>query len=91
MCNAAKGRRHWNYFKKCNRKLCGHILLLLWGVLRVCASLVALEEGRCVHQQIMQSGLEPHVFVANSLVDIMQNVGAWKMLGVCSTRCHLKM
>jgi hypothetical protein len=21
----------------------------------------------------------------------MQNVGAWRMLGECSTRCHLKM
>ncbi len=42
------------------------------GVLNACASLVALEEGRCVHEQIMQSGLEPHIFVANSLVDIMQ-------------------
>ncbi len=61
------------------------------GVLNACASLAALEEGRCVHQQIMQSGLEPHVLVANSLVDIMQNVGAWRMLGVCSTRCHLEM
>ncbi|CAM6030978.1 unnamed protein product [Sphagnum balticum] len=38
------------------------------GVLNACASMVALDEGRCVHQQIIQSGLELDVFVGNSLV-----------------------
>ncbi len=28
--HAGKGRRHWNYFDKCNWKLCGWTLLLLW-------------------------------------------------------------
>ncbi len=26
------------------------------GVLNACASIVAIEEGRCAHEQIMQSG-----------------------------------
>ncbi len=40
------------------------------GVLNACASVVAHEEGRCVHQQIIQSGLELDVFVGSSLVDM---------------------
>jgi hypothetical protein len=32
-------------------------------VINACASMVALEEGRCVHQQIIQSGLEFDLFV----------------------------
>ncbi|KAH9540910.1 hypothetical protein CY35_14G031200 [Sphagnum magellanicum] len=117
------------------------------GVLNACASMVAYEEGRSVHEQIIQSGCESDVFVGSSLVDMytkcgsledaqrvfnimpsrdvvtwsamilghvkcgqgqnalklfrqlqqeawwtcMQNVGALKMLGECSTRCHLEM
>ncbi len=29
--NAGKGRSHWNYFNKCNRKVCTQTLLILWG------------------------------------------------------------
>ncbi|CAK9191490.1 unnamed protein product [Sphagnum troendelagicum] len=53
------------------------------GVLNVCASVAALEEGKCAHEQIIQSGLESDVFVGNSLVDmyakgrIMEDV--WKV------------
>ncbi len=39
------------------------------GVLNVCANVVALEKGMCVHEQILQSGLELDVFIKNSLVD----------------------
>ncbi len=38
------------------------------GVLNACASIVTLEEGRYVHQQIVQNGLLFDVFVGNSLV-----------------------
>jgi hypothetical protein len=27
----AKARRHWNYFNKCNRRVCNQTLLVLWG------------------------------------------------------------
>ncbi|CAK9870240.1 unnamed protein product [Sphagnum jensenii] len=40
------------------------------GMLNACASVFALEEGRCVHQEVIQSGLELDVFVRSSLVDI---------------------
>ncbi|CAM5999821.1 unnamed protein product [Sphagnum balticum] len=45
------------------------------GVLNACVSILALEEGRCVHQQIMQSGLESNVFVGSSLVDMYAKCG----------------
>ncbi|CAM6049373.1 unnamed protein product [Sphagnum compactum] len=46
------------------------------GVLNACASMVAIEEGRCVHQQIIQCGLESNVFVASSLVDMYAKCGS---------------
>jgi pentatricopeptide repeat protein len=54
------------------------------GVLKACASVGAIEEGRCVHQQIIQSGLESDVFVGSILVDINAKCGsmadAWRVL-----------
>ncbi len=40
------------------------------GVLNAFATGVALEEGRSVHYQIIQSGLESDVVVGSRLVDI---------------------
>jgi pentatricopeptide repeat protein len=44
-------------------------------VLKACASVAGIEEGRCVHQQIMRSGLESDVFVGSSLVDMYAKCG----------------
>jgi pentatricopeptide repeat protein len=53
------------------------------GVLKACASMVVIEEDRCVHQQIIQSGLETDFFVVNSLVDMYAKCGsmedAWRV------------
>ncbi|CAK9883073.1 unnamed protein product [Sphagnum jensenii] len=53
------------------------------GVLNACASVVALNEGRRIHAQIIQSGCELDVFVGNSLVDMYAKCGsiedAWKV------------
>jgi pentatricopeptide repeat protein len=46
------------------------------GVLNACASIIALDEGRCVHLQIIQSGLESNVFVGNSLIDMYVKCGS---------------
>jgi pentatricopeptide repeat protein len=46
------------------------------GVLNACASVLALEEGRSVHQQISRSGCECDVFVGNSLVDMYAKCGS---------------
>jgi pentatricopeptide repeat protein len=53
------------------------------GMLNACASVFALEEGRCVHQEVIQSGLELDVFVRSSLVDMYAKCGsmddAWRV------------
>ncbi|KAH8938576.1 hypothetical protein BDL97_16G091400 [Sphagnum fallax] len=48
------------------------------GVLNACASVVALEEGRCTHKQIIQNGWDSNVFVATSLVDMYAKCGSMK-------------
>ncbi len=45
-------------------------------VLNACASMVALQEGRHAHEQIIQSGLELDVFVGNSSVDMYAKCGS---------------
>ncbi|CAN5962314.1 unnamed protein product [Sphagnum jensenii] len=58
------------------------------AVLNACASVSALEEGRCAHEQIIRSGCESVVFVRNafvgsSLVDMYAKCGsmedAWRV------------
>jgi pentatricopeptide repeat protein len=53
------------------------------GVLNACANIAAQEEGKCAHEQIIQSGLESDLFVGNSLVDMYAKCGsmedAWKV------------
>jgi pentatricopeptide repeat protein len=53
------------------------------GVLNACATIIALEEGKCVHHHIVQSGLESDVFVGSSLVDMYAKCGsiedAWRV------------
>jgi pentatricopeptide repeat protein len=48
------------------------------GVLNACASVMALEEGRSVHEQIIRSGCESDVFVGSSLVDMYAKCGSIK-------------
>jgi len=53
------------------------------GVLNACASILALEEGRSVHQQIVEFGWDSDVSVGNSLVDMYTKCGniedAWRV------------
>jgi pentatricopeptide repeat protein len=60
------------------------------GVLTACARVVALEEGRHVHEEIVQAGVESNVFVSNSLVDMYAKCGsmedAWKVFNRMPTR-----
>ncbi|KAH9571029.1 hypothetical protein CY35_02G072600 [Sphagnum magellanicum] len=46
------------------------------GVLNGCASMVALEEGRHAHEQIIQSGYESVAVVGNSLIDMYAKCGS---------------
>jgi hypothetical protein len=61
------------------------------GLLNAWASVIALEEGRCVHEQITESSCKSDLFVGIACLTCMQNVGAWRMHGECSTRCPLEM
>ncbi len=45
------------------------------GMLNACASVFALEEGRCVHEQIIESGWDSDVFLGSSLVDMYAKCG----------------
>jgi pentatricopeptide repeat protein len=60
------------------------------GVRNACASMVAIEEGRCVHQQIIESGMESAVFVGSSLVDMYAKCGsiedAWRVFNKMPSR-----
>jgi pentatricopeptide repeat protein len=60
-------------------------------VINACASLRALGNGRLVHEQLVQSGWESDVFLGNSLITCMQNVGALRMHTECSTRYQMEM
>ncbi|CAM6065209.1 unnamed protein product [Sphagnum tenellum] len=46
------------------------------GVLNACASIMALEEGRHAHEQIIQSGCESNAFVGSSLIDMYAKCGS---------------
>ncbi len=46
------------------------------GVVNACAIIVVLEEGRCAHEQIIQSGWDSDIFVGNSLVDMYEKYGS---------------
>ncbi len=46
------------------------------AVLNACASIVAIEEGRHAHEQIIHSGHEADVFVGNSLIDMYAKCGS---------------
>jgi pentatricopeptide repeat protein len=52
-------------------------------VIKACAGLGRLEEGRCVHGQIIESHLESQVFVGNSLIAMYSKCGsiedAWRV------------
>jgi pentatricopeptide repeat protein len=46
------------------------------GLLNACASVVGLDEGRHVHEQIIQSHYETNILVGNSLVDMYAKCGS---------------
>ncbi len=62
-----------NATRRCVVKLC-----YFCGVLNACASVIALEEGRIVHDKITEKGCEFDVFVGSSLVDMYAKPGNTK-------------
>jgi pentatricopeptide repeat protein len=55
-------------------------------VIKSCAGLGALEDGRFVHKQVIQSGFESDIFVGSSLVDMYAKCGsiedAWRVFSM---------
>jgi pentatricopeptide repeat protein len=45
-------------------------------VIKACAGLGRLQDGRLVHKQLIQSGYKSNVFVCNSLVDMYAKCGS---------------
>jgi pentatricopeptide repeat protein len=62
----------------------------LGGVLNVCANVVALEESRYAHKQIIESGCESDVFVSNSLVDMYAKCGSMEDAGEVFNKMPLR-
>jgi len=77
MCKAGKGRT-LELFQQMQQEGVRPNSVTIVGVLNACASIVALEEGRCVHQQTVECGWDSDVFVANSLVDVYVKCGSLK-------------
>ncbi len=46
------------------------------GVVNACTSILALDTGRHVHEQIIKCGHESNIFVANSLIDMYGKCGS---------------
>jgi pentatricopeptide repeat protein len=73
---------NWNYFHKMQQELWLDFMAFV-GVLIACTNEIALEEGKCVHQQIVQSGLEMDVFLWSNLVNMYAKCGsiedAWRV------------
>jgi hypothetical protein len=67
---------HHNYLKNETGRCAQPNSITFVGVLNACTSIVALEEGRCVHEEIKESGWASDVFVVNSLVDMYAKCGS---------------
>ncbi|KAH8964129.1 hypothetical protein BDL97_04G048000 [Sphagnum fallax] len=85
-----EGRKALELFRKMQAEGVGPDSFTFVGVLNACASLVALEEGRSIHEQIVRSGFESVTFVGNSLVDMYTKCGsiedAWRVFNKMSSR-----
>jgi hypothetical protein len=46
------------------------------GLLNAWANVIALEEGKCVHEQITESGRKSDLFVGNSMLDMYAKCGS---------------
>jgi len=65
--DALKGKRHWNYFDKSNRKGVQPNSVTFVGVLNAYASMVPLNRAGCSHEKITQITWDSDFFLWNRL------------------------
>jgi pentatricopeptide repeat protein len=76
----SQGQKALELFRETQQEGVQPVSVTFLGVLNSCAGLGALEDGRLVHQQLIQMGCNSDVFVGIAWLTCMQNVGALKML-----------
>jgi len=82
-----QGQKALQLFRKIQREGLEPSPVNFVGVLNACASIVALEEGRCTHEQIIHSSFESDIFVGNSICAKCGNMGdAWRMFNEMPSR-----
>lgn len=60
-------------------------------MLKACARLSALQEGRDIHYHVVKNGLEMDVYVASALIDMYEKCGDLEMHAKCLTKCLNEM
>jgi pentatricopeptide repeat protein len=71
-----QGQKALELFRQMQEECVQPAPMTLVGVLNACASVVALEEGRRAHDQVIKSGWDSNVFVGNSLIHMYAKCGS---------------
>ncbi len=58
MCNVGNGWRHWNYFDKCNSRVCDQTLSLLWGCWMYVPALQLKRAGVFFNKSLNADGIQ---------------------------------
>ncbi|KAJ7231026.1 hypothetical protein O6H91_Y458200 [Diphasiastrum complanatum] len=74
--NQGQGEEAINLFKKMQKTGIAPDKVMFVFVLKACASMSALAQGKQLHTQIIESGLELDVFVGSALVDMYAKCGS---------------
>jgi pentatricopeptide repeat protein len=72
----SQGKNALELFQKMLGERVEPIPATFMAVLSACASVVALEEGRLIHEYISQSGWDSDLFVGSSLIDMYAKCGS---------------
>ncbi|KAJ7539126.1 hypothetical protein O6H91_11G077500 [Diphasiastrum complanatum] len=69
------GRQALELFKNMKEEGLKPDIFTFASVLKACGCIAALDQGKLIHAQIRESGLEPDLLVANNLVDMYAKCG----------------
>ncbi|KAH8934858.1 hypothetical protein BDL97_17G001400 [Sphagnum fallax] len=80
---SGKGQKALELFRQMQQEGVQPNSVTFLGVLNACATVMALEEGRRAHEQIIECDFESDVFVGSSLIDMYAKCGsmedAWRV------------